>query len=648
MPTATDGGRRERKKLATRAALRRAALRLAVRDGIENVTVERIADEADVALRTFFNYFSGKEEAVLATAALGAEEVVARFRARPPAESVLEALRVAVLEVVESDDVAGHEHLAVLRLIRAAPSLLPQQLSVPAAQEQALAAAIADRVGLPADDAYPRLCATAAFAALRVTLDRWLARTAADWRGPAGRRAARGVRRRNGHPRRGPGPGRRRALTGPPAAPGGTTTRPGGTAARSPCFAGRVVPVSARSGTDDPARRRRPSPALAAGVVLGLLGPAAVFVLLAALTAVIPGATLLGATLSPVVVTVHGLQLVVLGLVTAVVAWLLRRAHPRVATVVTAVAALGTLALAGAVGAVVAATVGAGGGVAPLRATALTGGTGGGPPDERPVYLTTPSGQDLHLAVTRPRGAAGPAPVLVWVHGGGWATGSELDRAEDARRLAGEGWLVVSVEYTLSAPGRPTWDVAGPQVACALSRVTEHADEYGGDPGRIVLAGDSAGGQLATSVGYRAAAGTQASACASPVPVPVPRAIATLYPAVDLADTYHRGEGARGFAVAYTGGTPDQVPDRYRAVSGADAVTPAAPPTLSVVPTRDRLVPPGGAERFVEVARAAGVDAEQVDIPFADHAFDVGPAGSLGHQAATSVLEHWAAEQVGG
>ncbi|WP_433786294.1 alpha/beta hydrolase [Actinomycetospora sp. CA-101289] len=405
-----------------------------------------------------------------------------------------------------------------------------------------------------------------------------------------------------------------------------------------------MVHVSAGSGTEDPARGRRPSPALAAGVVLGLLGLAAVFVLLAALTAVIPGAALLGATLSPAVVTVHGLQLVALGLVTAVVAWLLRRAHRRVATAVTVVAAVGTLALAGAVGAVVAATVGAGGGVDPLRAIALTG-SGGGAPDEHPVYLTTPEGQDLHLAVTRPRAGTGPAPVLVWVHGGGWVSGSELDRADDARRLAGEGWLVVSVEYTLAAPGRPTWDVAGPQVACALARVAEHAGEYGGDPGRLVVGGDSAGGQLAVSVGYRAAAGTQASAC--PSPVPVPRAIATLYPAVDLADTYRRGDGARDFAVVYTGGTPEQVPDRYRAVAGVEAITPGAPPTLAVVPTRDRLVPPGGADRFVDAARAAGVDARRVDVPFADHAFDVGPAGSLGHQAATSVLERWAGEQVG-
>jgi len=177
--TSPTVGRRERKKLATRVALRQAALRLALRDGVENVTAERIADEADIALRTFFNYFSSKEEAVLATAAVGAEAVVARFRARPPEESVLTALRAAVLEVMDRDDVAGGEHVAVLRLIRRAPSLLPQQLSVLAAQERALAAATTELLEAP-DDAYARLCATTAFGALRVVLDRWLERAGDD------------------------------------------------------------------------------------------------------------------------------------------------------------------------------------------------------------------------------------------------------------------------------------------------------------------------------------------------------------------------------------------------------------------------------------------------------------------------------------
>lgn len=173
MSTPAPTGRRERKKQATRAALREAALRLAIRDGIENLTVERIADEADIALRTFFNYYSSKEEAVVATVSSAAEALIAEFRARPRTESVLRAFREAVLVILNESDAANRDYLAVIRLIQRSPSLVPQQLAVLAAQEKALAEAIASRVG-DAGPVYPAVCAAALLSALRVVVNQWL------------------------------------------------------------------------------------------------------------------------------------------------------------------------------------------------------------------------------------------------------------------------------------------------------------------------------------------------------------------------------------------------------------------------------------------------------------------------------------------
>src|SRR6266545_4089893 len=81
-------GLRERKKQATREALRMAALRLAVLKGWDRVRVEDIAAEAGVSARTFNNYFASKEAALLATAYDRAARLVAG--------AVISATRVAL------------------------------------------------------------------------------------------------------------------------------------------------------------------------------------------------------------------------------------------------------------------------------------------------------------------------------------------------------------------------------------------------------------------------------------------------------------------------------------------------------------------------------------------------------------------------
>lgn len=179
--TAT-AGRREIKKAATRAALRDAVLSVVARQDVEAVTVEQLAAEADIAVRTLFNYVSSKEEALVSSLAAGVESLVAEFRARPRTESVLQALREAAMRVLPAREEFGLEHVGALRKIVHARTLLPQRMAVYAAQEEFIAAAIAERIQLASrrpdsgvrDEIYPRLCAAMMLTAFRVVLVEWL------------------------------------------------------------------------------------------------------------------------------------------------------------------------------------------------------------------------------------------------------------------------------------------------------------------------------------------------------------------------------------------------------------------------------------------------------------------------------------------
>ncbi|MDN5914867.1 MAG: TetR family transcriptional regulator [Pseudonocardia sp.] len=178
-------GRRERKKMATRAALSGAALRLSVQHGVDRVTVEQIADEADVAVRTFFNYFSSKEEAVAAGDLGTTVSLVEAFTARPADEALLDSLREAALLVVGGDTYRDRDRVEEMRAIRRAPALLPHRLAAYAEQERALAAAVASRTGTDEEkDLYPALVAATVMGGMRVVVQRWLAAPAGELDGP--------------------------------------------------------------------------------------------------------------------------------------------------------------------------------------------------------------------------------------------------------------------------------------------------------------------------------------------------------------------------------------------------------------------------------------------------------------------------------
>lgn len=100
--------------------------------------------------------------------------------------------------------------------------------------------------------------------------------------------------------------------------------------------------------------------------------------------------------------------------------------------------------------------------------------------------------------IVTPLGVA-PFPVLVWMHGGGWVIGSaELSIPVACSLAAGAGCVVVSVDYRLAPEHRFP---AAPDDCAEVTRwVLAHAGEISGDPGRVAVGGDSAGGNLSAVV----------------------------------------------------------------------------------------------------------------------------------------------------
>lgn len=170
---ADDLGLRARKKRETRRTLIRSAFALCAERGIEDVTVADIAAGANVSTRTFFNYFSSKEEAILGGTER-AERFVELLAARPNDEPLWDALRATLAHLVADEEAPLRDLLAQMRLVSQSPSLAHQQLATWIEMERLVVAEVARRIRASPHDLYPRLVVAAVVAAARVATDHWL------------------------------------------------------------------------------------------------------------------------------------------------------------------------------------------------------------------------------------------------------------------------------------------------------------------------------------------------------------------------------------------------------------------------------------------------------------------------------------------
>jgi acetyl esterase/lipase len=172
-------------------------------------------------------------------------------------------------------------------------------------------------------------------------------------------------------------------------------------------------------------------------------------------------------------------------------------------------------------------------------------------------------------------------PLVVWVHGGGWQSGSRLTLPETIgphgfhERHVARGYAVADVEYRLSSEVQYPAQLV--DVQAAVRWLHRHASMLGLDPTRFATMGESAGGHLAAMVGLLGAGDAEI------------RAVVNWYGATDLTDFSHTDPNTAP-AVLLRGAIGERL-DFARFASPVHRVHPGAPPFLSVHGTADTIVP---------------------------------------------------------
>ena len=257
---------------------------------------------------------------------------------------------------------------------------------------------------------------------------------------------------------------------------------------------------------------------------------------------------------------------------------------------------------------------------------------------------------DMQLDVVWPVSVRGPLPLVLWVHGGGWVGGAKDELTSYFKLIAQSGYVVVGPGYSLAPEYRYPTPVR--QMMQALDYLQANAERFQIDPDRIVIAGDSAGAQIAaqlaalvTTPGYSNAIGVSPTIKREQL-----RGLVLACGPYDrgLASQVSTPAGRRlikAILWAYSGTRNFLDDPAFASWSVTDNVTAAFPPALITVGNADPLRP--HSELLAERLRRQGVEIETVFFPDNhqplghEYQFDLDTeAGQLFLERLLAFLEH--------
>lgn len=203
---------------------------------------------------------------------------------------------------------------------------------------------------------------------------------------------------------------------------------------------------------------------------------------------------------------------------------------------------------------------------------------------------------DAYLDVYYARQDRASVPTIVWIHGGGWLAGNKDDLSPWARILAGKGFNVVALNYSLAPEKR--YPLPTVQANAALRYLEGHAVRLGIDPRKLILAGDSAGAQIAAQAALIETSPGYAGRIGIPPGLARGRIAALLLNCgpydLGLVDPEGATDGAklvRTFLWSYTGRKDFQAMEGIDLVSIPGHVTADFPPSFVTAGNLDPLLP---------------------------------------------------------
>jgi len=218
------------------------------------------------------------------------------------------------------------------------------------------------------------------------------------------------------------------------------------------------------------------------------------------------------------------------------------------------------------------------------------------------------NGKSLQLDIYRQKELNEKAPLLVFIHGGGWRSGKRQDYLVYLLDYAEKGFVTATVSYRLKKDS--IYPAAVEDVLDAVDFLYQNANTYGYDTSRVALVGGSAGAHLAMLAGY---------GWENPQRHKV-KAVVDIYGPVDLTTPY----GQTQFMVTdFIGHSYSEKTELYWEASPARYLKEDLPPTLILQGTSDNLLPPSQSDTLHVRLNRLGVPNVYHRLPLWPHAMDI-------------------------